>query len=136
MDTRVPFRCIDIHQFHFQTIAQYEAWVRAHNRNIRTHGMGLEGFFYDPNTGTVDVQAAVNAIQDAIDEGKKGLGLGKTHGHDFPHLSHEPEPEPSSQPEAPPSLQEQGNEWDCLVYTNFDYYRMGRTGTVTHMEWA
>jgi hypothetical protein len=114
---KVPFLCLDIHKFQYQSLKQYKAWVRAHNRNIKEHGLGLDGFFFDPNTGAIDLRAAYNAIQGAIDEGKNGLGMGKTHGYDFPLFSHEPEPEP----------QDQGDDCDRFLFTNLDLYNMGCT---------
>jgi hypothetical protein len=83
----VTSRCLSVSQFHFQTAAQYQAWQKSHDKLVTLHGLGLEGFFFDPATGLIDVAEACKTIQDAIDRGAKGLGL--THGHDSPYLDRE-----------------------------------------------
>jgi hypothetical protein len=87
----VTSRCISVSQFHFQNAAQYHSWQKSHDKLVTQHGLGLEGFFYDPTTGEIEVEEGCKTIQAAIDRGEKGLGL--THGHDSPYLDREPDSE-------------------------------------------
>jgi len=63
------FRPISIAQFWYRDIAQRNAWENYNEKLKQKYGWGIEMFFYDQETGTIDYESALVTIQICIDAG-------------------------------------------------------------------
>jgi hypothetical protein len=61
------FRPISIAQFWFRDISQRNAWETYNEKLKQKYGWGIEQFFYNKDTKTIDYESALVTIQMAID---------------------------------------------------------------------
>jgi hypothetical protein len=59
-------RLFSLSQFTFQTRAQYDGWRKATTRLVNRYGISFEPWFLNPDGSTVDFQAMVAVVDDAI----------------------------------------------------------------------
>ncbi len=59
-------RLFSLSQFTFLTRAQYDGWRKATTRLVNRYGISFEQWFLNPDGSTVDFQAMVDAVDDAI----------------------------------------------------------------------
>jgi hypothetical protein len=69
----VKFRPISIAQFSFRTIDQRKSWETYNEKLKLKYGWGIEMFFYDQESTTLDYETALVTIQIAIDEDQEWI---------------------------------------------------------------